>query len=442
MFPNPQDALPIPPNSSLEDNARFAEELAAACESSRSESIRNWVKQWVEALVRLSGLEITPELPVRTERWVDQVDEFARGKLLGSEPNAGRCTLAGAQFVIARAHGFESWEKLAEFLNALAQEGSTVSRFEAAAEAIISGDADTLARVLAEEPELVHVRSMREHGATLLLYASANGVEGYRQKTPKNIVAIADLLLRAGADVEATASVYESDCTTLGLVATSVHPERAGVQEALLQTLLDHGASMDRPATAGRTGSIVTACLANGQPKAAEFLASRGAAVDLDGAAGLGRFASVRSYFEQNGQRQPSAKTRPTEAAYEFACWYGHADVVDFLLDQGIDPAWSNKHGQTGLHCGALGAHVEIVKLLLARGAPVDANDKNYGATPLEAALWAWQTSPDGAKRERCYEVIALLMRSGAQLDPRQWQDRIGSDPRMLAVLRGEFPAD
>ena len=117
-----------------------------------------------------------------------------------------------------------------------------VSRFEAAADAIVSGDVATLKRLLREDPKLIRAISTREHGATLLHYVSANGVEGYRQKTPKNIVAIAEMLLNAGAEIDATANVYGGGCTTLGLAATSIHPERAGVQEALLQTLLDHGA--------------------------------------------------------------------------------------------------------------------------------------------------------------------------------------------------------
>ena len=104
-------------------------------------------------------------------------------------------------------------------------------------------------------------------------------------ETPKNIVEVADLLLRSGAEVDAEADVYGGGCTTLGLAATSVHPEVAGVQEPLLQILLDHGATIDRPNLAGNTHSIVIACFANGRPRAAEFLVTRGAQLDLQGAA-------------------------------------------------------------------------------------------------------------------------------------------------------------
>jgi len=75
------------------------------------------------------------------------------------------------------------------------------------------------------------MRSTRDHHSTLLHYVSANGVEDFRQKTPPNIVEITNLLLDAGAEVDAESDAYGGGCTTLGLVATSVHPEQAGASE-------------------------------------------------------------------------------------------------------------------------------------------------------------------------------------------------------------------
>src|SRR5690349_9994223 len=73
--------------------------------------------------------------------------------------------------------------------------------FEGAADAIVNGDVATLVRLLDEEPQLIHQRSTREHRCTLLHYVGANGVEGYRQKSPPNAVELAELLLERGAEV-------------------------------------------------------------------------------------------------------------------------------------------------------------------------------------------------------------------------------------------------
>ena len=46
-----------------------------------------------------------------------------------------------------------------------------MSNFELAADAIVSGDIDTLTRLLDASPEFIHERSTREHGCTLLIAA-------------------------------------------------------------------------------------------------------------------------------------------------------------------------------------------------------------------------------------------------------------------------------
>src|SRR5258708_1214975 len=218
MFPNPQAAIPLPPRPSLENYKNLAKGLVKACKSGGEKAIGDWAEQWIHTLAKLSG-------PLaRIGAAANQVEAFARTRL------SDKCALTAAQFVIARSHGFESWPKFARHLQELARKTSPVSRFEASADAIVDGDAATLKRLLREHPALIHAASTREHGATLLHYISANGVEGYRQKTPKNIVEITEMLLNAGAEIDAIADVYGGGCTALGLAATSVHPERAGVQ--------------------------------------------------------------------------------------------------------------------------------------------------------------------------------------------------------------------
>ena len=136
---------------------------------------------------------------------------------------------ADARAIIAREHFFPNWDAFAAFAAGRREPRSPIARFEAAADAIVSGDLGTLTRLLREDPELVRARSARRHRATLFHYVGSNGIEGFRQRAPKNLVAIAAALLDAGADVNATAQMYGDADTTLHLAATSIHPVLAGV---------------------------------------------------------------------------------------------------------------------------------------------------------------------------------------------------------------------
>ena len=100
-------------------------------------------------------------------------------------------------------HQFESRSEFARHIEELKQPGSPVRQFELAADAITTGDVPTLKQLLRTRPELIRARSTREHHATLLHYVGANAVESYRQKTPKNAVQIAKVLLKARAVVDA-----------------------------------------------------------------------------------------------------------------------------------------------------------------------------------------------------------------------------------------------
>jgi ankyrin repeat protein len=406
MFPNPQDALPLPPRPSLEQYKKRAKDLLKTSHSPNPNAIRIWAVRWINSLVRLSDLVITPELPVRVERWTGQLEEFARKKLSDDG------TLAAAQFVIARAHGFESWPRLAKHLAAIARDNSPVNHFELAADAITAGDIATLERLLRQNPKLIRARSTRQHQATLLHYISANGVEGYRQKTPRNIVPIAALLLRAGADVNAIADVYGGS-TTLALTATSVHPERAGVQNALLQLLLDHGATLDPVPADSTQGLIVNACLANGRGPAAEFLASRGARLDLEAAAGVGRLDIVQTFFHETGALSANATQPQMHRALLWASEYGRNRVVEFLLQRGASPLTLAGTGQTALHWAVIGGHPDTIRLLLQHGASLAARN-TYDGTALGQALWSAIT---GDPRIDHRAVIETLLTSGAPIE-------------------------
>lgn len=421
MYPNTHDVLPLPARAGLDRYLTDAEDLVAACKAG---AIGRWASKWPE--------------------YVDQIQRFA-----GATLNGGECARTGAQFVIARVHGFESWPTFAAHLEDLARAGSPTSRFETAVDAIVTGGGAALQQLLREHPELIRARSNRGHRATLLHYAAANGVENYRQRTPGNAVAIAGILLDAGAEVDAEAEMYGGGCTTLGLAATSVHPERAGVQNALMQILIDRGASVDPQAGAGHSHSLVGSCLANGRAAAAEYLAARGARLDLDGAAGIGRLDLVAGFFNPDGTLKPTATIEQLCAGMNWACEHGRNEVVQFLLERGVlASAPSPANGRTFLHSAALGGRAAIVQWLIARGVPVDVVEPTYDGTPLQWALHGWSEAAAGAGRDRYSEVVALLVRAGAAVNPA-WLDRaadptpfrtmLRADAGMLAALRSNL---
>ena len=343
----------------------------------------------------------------------------------------------------ARCHGFDSWPKFTRHLEALARANSPLSQFEAAADAIVGGDIETLRKLLRENPELVRTRSTREHQSTLLHYVSANGIEDFRQKTPSNIVGIARLLLDAGSDVNAESEAYGGRSTTLGLTATSYHPDAAGVQLALMDLLIERGAGIHGPDTG------VNACLHNGRGEAAEYLAGRGARLDLEGAAGVGRLDIVKSYFDDAGRSNPASTRQQLIDGFTWACEFGRNRVIAFLLEHGVTVDAKLKGGETGLHWAAYEGHADTIRLLLERGASVDTTDETHGGTPLGWALYAWgNRRPRERERRSYYETVALLVRAGSKMDPR-WFDgdadreraagNLRSDLRMTAALRGEL---
>lgn len=405
-MPNPQDVLPLPPRPSLERYKKLAKELLRAAKSDNDTTISEWTNQWIDTLARHAP---SKQSPLERTRDANRTERFAREKL------SENCTLSSAQFVIARSHGFESWPKFAKHLEALAKQDSSIAGFEAAADAIITGKIAALKRLLRKDRQLIHMRSTREHQATLLHYVAANGVENYRQKTPNNIAQIANLLLEAGAEIDATANVYGGGATTLGLAATSIHPEIAGVQEELLQTLIDHHATIDKQGSAGNRHHVVLGCLANSRLKAAVFLAERGAQLTLESTAGVGRLDLVRNYFNNDDTLKPSATKKQLESGFLYACTYGHTDVVEFLLAKNVDLATHAGDGQTGLHCAVIGGHLDTIHLLLKHHLPLEAKNI-YGGTVLGQTLWS---AAHGGDPDIYIKIIEALIAAGANLPPR-----------------------
>jgi len=336
----------------------------------------------------------------------------------------------GARDIIARTHHFKSFEDFEALRKAVADRSSPVARFEEAADAIAHGDLAALQRLLRDDSSLIRARSIRVHHSTLLHYVGANGIEGFRQHTPPNAVAIAETLLDAGAEVDAVADMYRGS-TTLGLVATSLHPKRAGLQQALIGLLLDRGARLDHPAAAGGP-SLVQSCLANGRRDAAEYLVSRGAAFDFVSAATLGRLDVVRTYFDADGR--PAVTKTEMEKALVSLWNKGDSAVAAFLLDRGVDVN-AQADGFTAVNMAATMGQAEAVQFFIARGAALEIKN-SYGGTSLSGALWGALNTPDSGDY---VAVIGSLLAAGARLEPGMtewWKQEASAAPAYSSILQ------
>jgi len=362
------DLPPLPFDAHLERYAAQAAQLLAAHRAGEREALRFFHE--------------------KHPRFLDsEIKWLARRDLTEADIRGAALDLDDARLALARSYDFRDWPALAEFAAAVAIDGSATQRFERAVEAVIDGDLAGLEALLREDPELVRARSTRVthfdppvHRATLLHYLAANGVEGYRQKSPKNAVEIARALLRAGAEPDALAGMYGGECTTLSMLVSSTPPAQAGVQVALVDTLVDFGAAVE-PRGAGKWTSPLMTALVFGFIDSAEALVRRGATVaDLVAAAGLGRFDDVARLL-------PSSAPESRHRALALAAQLGHADIVRLLLDAGEDPSRYNPDGFHGhgtpLHHAICAGHEAVVRLLVERGARLDLEDKIYEGTPL-----------------------------------------------------------
>jgi hypothetical protein len=97
------------------------------------------------------------------------------------------------------------------------------------------------------------------------------------------------------------------------------------------------------------------------------------------------------------------------------AARYGRSDVLRYLLDTGVDVAASDE--MTALHWAAGGGHLDLITLLIERGAPLE--QKNvYGGTVLDSTLWfAYHVTPEELAHNDYPAVIDTLIAAGARTD-------------------------
>jgi hypothetical protein len=94
------------------------------------------------------------------------------------------------------------------------------------------------------------------------------------------------------------------------------------------------------------------------------------------------------------------------------ACFNGRTLVADFLLKKGVDPVAGANTGLNAFHWAVNRGHLDTVKLLLERKAPLEIKNM-YGGTVLSTAVWSAINEP----RADHLAIIEALIAAGAKLD-------------------------
>ncbi len=294
--------------------------------------------------------------------------------------------LSDAQLSIAREYGFSSWPRLKEHVEDSHRENLALPHhlrikdgaFKRALELLDAGDADGLRNHLRAHPAVATQRVTFEGGnyfrdPALLEFIAENPTRHGR--VPKNAVELAQAILDAGGKNDRS-----SVNSALELIASSAAARESGVQLALIELLCDYGANPN----AGTNAAALY-----GEFDAVRALLKRGAKMDLSVAAALGDGAEARRSL-------PFSDDETKQKALAMAAQWGHAEIVELLLDAGEDPnrftpVGGHSHA-TPLHQAALAGHLRIAQLLVERGARTDLRDIHYEATPLGWAEYAGHT--------------------------------------------------
>ncbi len=258
--------------------------------------------------------------------------------------------LAAAQFSVARDHGFPSWRALKAEIEKR-QEKQVARFFEACA----AGDVDALRRLLATEPDLVHVFSAHQahHLRTGLHAAAAAGhLDAVRR------------LLEHGADPNAR----EAGDNTYPL-----HWAAATGNVAIARALLDAGGDVHGFGDAHELDVIgwATGAPPERRDEMLALLVARGARHHIFSAIKLGNLRLIEKVVEENpaALERKMSRFEGGQTALHFAINRKRYDILDLLIELGADVDAKDMSGQSPLEMAMLRGDQEAIRRLKKAGA-------------------------------------------------------------------------
>jgi ankyrin repeat protein len=365
-----------------------------------------------------------PTLPAQPH--LDQLRHQAKDLLRAANSGDGQAlaqmqvvsdqvTLASAQLAVARGYGFASWPKLkaeveartldlAErvdaFCKASMSDGSgRASRMLATtpeiaghnfATAVILGDAPRVGEELQRDPGLATSRDPRS-GWTPLHAVSASRWHQFEPTRSAGLLAVAQLLIEAGADPVAKTGWRRDSWAPLGCAVASANsgPSNQGIVELLL----DHGAVPDDRdlylAGFARDRHQLLSLLVARVPSVSQIaemaLAAPISSNDVEGVRLLLQAgADPGRYVDDDGQATPIVV-----AAIRSGC---SAELCTLLLEKGADANAAGPGGRSPDRLATAAGRPELVELLRRYGARDQVTDRD---TFLAACLQSDRTSAE-----------------------------------------------
>jgi ankyrin repeat protein len=207
-----------------------------------------------------------------------------------------------------------------------------------------------------------------------------------------------------------------------------------GRERAVLELLVAHGADIHARRSDGKTP--VQVAMQHGDHEAAAYLAGLGADTTATPferfaeACGRGDLETARRIVADEPRLLETLSFHDREAFAHLA-QRGKTEMITALLDAGLPVQTAGWRGQTALHWASWWGRRDVVAVLLARGAALEAVESEFGATPLG---WAAHGSENAPNPDGDYPgVVRLLLDAGADATKVETE---GSNEAVAELLR------
>jgi catechol 2,3-dioxygenase-like lactoylglutathione lyase family enzyme len=295
-------------------------------------------------------------LPPRPDiAWLKKAAKERLAELRAHEPDA---RLHQAQLDIARDYGFASWRALKAHVDTLSLDSEIIA-------ATLEGDAGRLAQLLDEHPAKIGVTGGQWNRPLLHLAAD------------RGHLACVELLLARGIPLDQR-DAFDN--------ATALHWAAQGGRLDVVKRLIAAGADIDGEGDEHQAGVIGWATIFGPiHAHVADFLLARGAHPTIFSAVALGRTDLVRTLIARD-PRLISAQMSRFESRrmpLHLAVITDKPDMVELLLELGVNPASQDDRGNTPLNYASAKTDPRIAAALIAAGA----RPSEHSANRFESAV-------------------------------------------------------